>query len=282
MEIISENIIAQQQSVVAILRPASHSQISPLGKLLKLERTEIANVSQESVEKFLKAALNNFIERSGPVSNHVVTSSFYVDPTESSGYSIFTVLELEGVDISDEKIEHFKTVVSLLCAELIGQPSLFGKQKSGGRISHEDELFFRAEAWKFLQKFGGQRVKKEFYVHTGFEDREGVVVKDSFATVENSPVINVIEEGIARPDGYSFSGNEVYLLTVDGSKLDSQKTKFQCHHKSHYDTLMQACQERANLRFTAQRLKTASSKTEVLSLISLDLIASNENDFSLT
>lgn len=276
MDKVSKHIIVQPHSVIAVLRPAAHAQLSPLGNWVRLERTDIVNISQESVEKFLMSALNSFIECNGSMDNYIVTSSFYIDPTESSGYSIFTVLELEGIDIPNEIIEYFKSAVLFLCEELICQPSLFVEYKINDGITHEDALFFQAEASKFLQKYGGQRVKKEFYVQTGFEDREGFIVKDNFATIENSPIVNKIEEGMARADGCSLSGNEIYLITVNGNKLNGQKTKFQCLHKSHYDTIAQALLTRANLRFTAQRLKTPSAKNETLSLITLDLIASNE------
>lgn len=282
MAIDNQGILDHQRSVIAVLRPASHPRISPIGTLVELDRSAVTNNSQENLEKFLQATLNSYIENSDLGSDYFVRSSFYVDPTESSGYPVFTVLRLEGLDISDKKIEHFRSYISLLCADILEQPSLFNEHKFEESLSHNDQKFFQTAVQSFLQKNGGQRIKKEFYVHLGLGDHEGVVIKDFYKIIENSPTINELEEGLARPDGLTLSGNEIYLLKIDGSMVATQKNRYRCIHQNHYAVISKAIQEGLIVRFRAERLRVATSKKDVASLISLDIIPSTDEEFTLT
>lgn len=282
MENTHQNTILQQKCVIAVLRPGFLPEVSTTGSLVGFERSAVANANQEAVEVFLKTTLNSYIEESDPEGECVVTSKFYVDPTASSGYTAFSVLMLEGIDVSNERVEYFRAVISFLCALLVGQGSLLSEQGFDDRISPNDHSFFRDEAQGFLKKNGGQRVKKDFYVYTGFDDREGFYVKDRYAAAENGEAIYEEEYGLAKPDGYSLSGNKIYLLIAIDSKLGAQKTTFQCNHQDHYDTVAQALLSRSRVRFTALRTKAPSENNVVLNLISLEIDASNDGNFRLT
>lgn len=282
MESTSQNIIFQQTSVIAVLRSGFLPEVSTMGSLVEFERSEVANANQEAVEVFLKTTLNSYIEESDPEGGCVVTSRFYVDPTGSSGYSAFSVLMLEGIDVFDNRVEYFRAVISFLCALLVGQDSLLSENDFDARILAHDYSFFRGEAQSFLKNHGGQRVKKEFYVSTGFHDREGVHVQDRYAMAETGEAIYEEEDGLAKPDGYSLSGNKIYLLVAIDGQLGTQKTTFQCSHQDHYDVVAQAQLSRSCVRFTAVRSKSPSEKNVTLSLVSLEIDATNEEGFRLT
>src|SRR5690554_908208 len=268
--------------VFAVIRTGAHSIVTRQGKLVKLDRGSISNASQEILERFLTATLNGLIERREHMKESVLTSSFYLDPTGSRGYTAFTVLQLNGGGITSEEIEYFRAAVAILSSEVIGQPSLFAATQKLASLDREDEDYLRDEALKFLQKFGGQKIKKTVFIHLGFDDREGQAIKDSLPSIEATEVVNEVEEGFAKPDGYSISGNEIYLLRVKGHSVETRPVKLQGIHQSHFDTAAKASLERSTVKYTARRLKQGASKKEVLSLVSLDIIEPSPEDFSLT
>jgi hypothetical protein len=279
----TESFMAQQQLVIGFIRSASSPRARSFGALMELNRSDINNADQDVIENFFQNTLNTLIENCGFWQSCVAAATFYVDPTESSGYPYFTALRLEGTDIPDKTIIYFKAALSFLCAELRGQASLFNAQDPVDILSQKDEEFLKHAAWQFRCKNSDKRINKAFYVQIGFGDSREMLFEGFYAPVNDDEAVDETVEGIARPDGFSIADNKLFLYLQSDGQLSSKKTIVQCQHQDHFELIANAYLLRANLRYVVRREKKPSSKKEVWSLVSLELMADNdEGVFELT
>jgi len=279
----TERFMDQQQLVIGFIRTYSSSPARSFGGLIEFNRADIQNPDQEKIEKFFQNTLNTLIENCGFWQSFFAVSTFYIDPTRSSGYPHFAALRLEGVDISDKTIIYFKAALSLLCSELLGQASLLEAQDPADTLSQNDEKFLKDAARQFCCRNSNKEIQKAFYVQIGFEDDQGVLFDGNYAPGNNEKAVNETVEGITKPDGFSISDNKLYLYLKKDGQPNSKKTIVNCQHQDHFELTANACLLRANLRYVVRREKKPSSKKEVWSLVSLELMADNdEGVFELT
>ncbi|MEH6560488.1 MAG: hypothetical protein V7713_03570 [Marinobacter sp.] len=96
-----------------------------MGNFLQIRREGSTNHNQHNFEALFGDALNALASHSMVEEPLAVTSTFYLDPGEESGFPVFTLLRLKGASVDEQKINKFKAVVLFVTSEITGPQSMF-------------------------------------------------------------------------------------------------------------------------------------------------------------
>ncbi|WP_303292252.1 hypothetical protein [Marinobacter sp. SS5-14b] len=257
-------------SVVAVIRPSERPTVLPHGSLIEFESSDIANPKRQSFEIFLMDALNGFADITAPNTDLSVKSSSYLDPAASFGFPLFTAIFLKGEDVKDEQITRFREAVVVLAHEVLGQASLFHAEPEPA-LERREVDFLKEKAVKYREKYGSTTIKSGFYVHSSFEDLEGIAVTGKLPPLHHTaPIVEEIE-GVGRLDGFSLSKNSLSLIPDNDADTSTRPLEFLCSHQGFFKTFAEAYLNGFRVRYRGYRQDNVGSRKVTLTLISLDV-----------
>lgn len=264
-------------SVVAVIRSSERPTVLPRGNLIEFRTADITNPKRESFESFLLDALNDCAKIASADLGLSVDSSAYVDPAASFGFPLFKAIYLKGENITDQQILRFREAVIVLAHEVLGQVSLFHAEPEP--VLEERELnLLKEKALKYRSRHGNSSIKKGFYIHTSFDDREGIAVDGKLPPFQHSAPTNEEIEGVARLDGFSLVNNVISLVPENAGGSPAKSMNFLCGHQKFFETFAEAYMRGCRVRYRGYRLAKAGAKKVILNLTGLELLAANDPD----
>jgi len=262
---------------IGVLIPSTRPRLALVGNFLQIHREDVTNPNQCNFEAFIGDALNALARLTAVEELLAVTSTFFLDPHEETGFPVFTLLKLKGAAVDEEKINKFRAAVVFVTSEITGHQSMF-YGLSTQQLTEEEVSLLSAECHRFSIKNSGKKITNGFTVYTDFEDEFGLPVSGELPRVSDGEAVTEVLSGLAWPNGYCETSNVVHLCLDGENDTTALNVTFQCRHPDAYDIVAQAKLCRSKVRYQGYRTKGATGKNDRLNLDSIELVSMGPDD----
>lgn len=274
-----------KENQVIILAANSAAIKSVHENYFEYDEVKISNPAIKKIVSYVASTINNEIEATYGVIIDYEYVIFGTGHTPEKAGVVFFLASSQDSEKTLEIVHKARSLAIHIVQKLLPAGDLFQAQQPVTWLDKQKIEALDERQELFLTKWGNSKIPDGFSLLDTPESEPLLCVDSEFITPEKRATTSSPINGAGLADGFSYSRNEIYILTIQESL---QKTgdirKFKAAHPDLLKTISQASFENLPVRFTATKTTDTTSQKSTYTIDSLviDKALLDNEGFELT
>jgi len=263
-------VLPLKENQVIILAANSAAIKSVHENYLAYDEVKISNPAIKKIVSYVASTINNEIEDTYGVVIDYEYVIFGTGQTPEKAGVVFFLAPSQDNETTLEIVHKARSLAIYVVQKLLPAGDLFQAQQPVTWLDQQKIEALDERQVLFLTKWGNSKIPDGFSLLDAPESAPLLCVDSEFIPPEKRATTSRPIYGAGLADGFSYSKNEIYILTIQESL---QKTgdirKFKAAHPDLLKIISQAAFENLPVRFTASKTTDTTSQKSTYTIDSL-------------